>query len=80
LTAAFRWENPVLKIETIANGLQVAAKWFYGDRIATHSFPVIDNQSQVNFVLNKALDFANQLYPIGALTKEESAGKDGRVV
>ena len=62
--------------ETIANGLQVAAKsGFTAIALQPNSFPVIDNQSQVNFVLNKALGFATQLYPIGALTKE-STGKD----
>jgi dihydroorotase len=61
LTAAFRWENQVLKIETIANGLQVAAKVVLAIALQPNSFPVIDNQSQVNFVLNKALGFATQL-------------------
>jgi dihydroorotase len=40
-----------------------------------NSYPVIDNQAQVNFVKNKANGFATQLFPIGALTKE-SEGKD----
>ena len=62
--------------ETIANGLTVAAKsGFTAIALQPNSFPVIDNQSQVNFVLHKALESATQLYPIGALTKE-SAGKD----
>lgn len=62
--------------ETIANGLQVAAKsGFTAIALQPNSFPILDNQSQINFVLNKALGFATQLYPIGALTKE-SAGKD----
>lgn len=62
--------------ETIANGLQVAAKsGFTAIALQPNSFPVLDNQSQINFVLNKALGFATQLYPIGALTKD-SAGKD----
>jgi len=62
--------------ETIANGLTVAAKsGFTAIALQPNSFPIIDNQSQVNFVLNKALGFATQLYPIGALSKE-SAGKD----
>ena len=62
--------------ETIANGLQVAAKsGFTAIALQPNSFPVIDNQSQVNFVRNKALAFATQLYPIGSLTKE-SSGKD----
>jgi dihydroorotase len=38
-----------------------------------NSFPIIDNQSQVNFVQNKSS--ATQLFPIGALTKG-SEGKD----
>ncbi|MFV8270195.1 dihydroorotase [Flavobacterium sp. GT2N3] len=62
--------------ETITNGLNVAAKsGFTAIALQPNSFPCIDNQSQVNFVLNKALGFATQLYPIGALSKE-SAGKD----
>ena len=62
--------------ETIANGLTVAAKsGFTAIALQPNSFPIIDNQSQVNFVLNKALGCATQLYPIGALSKE-SAGKD----
>lgn len=62
--------------ETIANGLLVAAKsGFSAIALQPNSFPVIDNQSQVNFVLNKSLGFATQLYPIGTLTKE-AAGHD----
>ena len=62
--------------ETISNGLSTAAKsGFTAIALQPNSFPIIDNQSQVNFVLNKASGFATQLYPIGALTKE-SAGKD----
>ncbi|PVX44786.1 dihydroorotase [Flavobacterium sp. 103] len=62
--------------ETIANGLDVAAKsGFTGIALQPNSYPVIDNQAQVNFVKNKANGFATQLFPIGALTKE-SEGKD----
>ncbi|SDH23760.1 dihydroorotase [Flavobacterium omnivorum] len=62
--------------ETIVNGLTVAAKsGFTAIALQPNSFPIIDNQSQVNFVLNKALGCATQLYPIGALSKE-STGKD----
>ncbi|CAM4111438.1 dihydroorotase [Flavobacterium weaverense] len=62
--------------ETISNGLSTAAKsGFTAIALQPNSYPIIDNQSQVNFVLNKASGFATQLYPIGALTKE-SAGKD----
>ncbi|TDO72859.1 dihydroorotase [Flavobacterium chryseum] len=62
--------------ETIANGLNVAAKsGFTGVALQPNSFPIIDNQSQVNFVKNKANGFATELFPIGALTKG-SEGND----
>lgn len=62
--------------ETIANGLTVAAKsGFTAIALQPHSYPVIDNQSQILFVKNKALGSATSLYPIGALTKG-SEGKD----
>lgn len=62
--------------ETIANGLQVAAKsGFTAIALQPNSFPVIDNQSQVHFVQQKATGFATNLYPIGALTKK-SEGTD----
>lgn len=62
--------------ETISNGLDVAAKsGFTAIALQPNSFPIIDNQSQVNFVVNKAHGFATQLFPIGALTKQ-SEGKD----
>lgn len=56
--------------ETIANGLLVAAKsGFAGIGLQPNSFPVIDNQSQINFVKTKAIGHATTLFPIGALTK-----------
>lgn len=62
--------------ETIANGLEVAAKsGFTAIALQPNSYPTIDNQSQVLFVKSKATNSAMQLYPIGALTKE-SLGKD----
>ena len=62
--------------ETIANGLDVAAKsGFTGIALQPNSYPVIDNQSQVHFVKQKAANSATQLFPIGALTKG-SEGKD----
>ncbi len=62
--------------ETIANGLNVAAKsGFTGIALQPNAFPIIDNQSQINFVKMKAANAATQLYPIGALTKD-SEGKD----
>lgn len=62
--------------ETIANGLDVAAKsGFTAVALQPNSYPIIDNQSQVNFVKNSANNKATQLFPIGALTKG-SEGKD----
>ena len=62
--------------ETIANGLRVAAKsGFTGIALQPNTLPVLDNQSQIQFVKNKAQGFATELFPIVAFTKE-SAGKD----
>ena len=62
--------------ETIANGLKVAAKsGFTAVALQPNSFPVIDNQSQVKFVLERAKNQATTLFPIGALTKN-SEGTD----
>ena len=62
--------------ETIANGLNVAAKsGFTGIALQPNSFPIIDNQSQVAFVKQKAANATTDLYPIGALTKN-SEGLD----
>lgn len=55
--------------ETITNGLKVAAKsGFTAVALQPNSFPVIDNQSQIRFVMDKAKNNATDLYPIGALT------------
>lgn len=62
--------------ETIANGLDVAAKsGFTAIALQPNSAPIIDNQSQIHFVKSKASQSATKLIPIGALTKE-SLGKD----
>jgi dihydroorotase len=62
--------------ETITNGLQVAAKsGFTGIALQPNSFPIIDNQSQILFVKQKAANAATELFPIGALTKN-SEGTD----
>ena len=62
--------------ETIANGLQTAAKsGFTGIALQPNSFPILDNQSQINFVKQKSAGFATELFPIGALTKN-SEGTD----
>ncbi len=62
--------------ETITNGLQVAAKsGFTAIALQPNSFPVLDNQSQIQFVKQKATTTATDLFPIGALTKN-SEGTD----
>ena len=62
--------------ETIANGLKVAAKSGFTDvALQPNSYPVLDNQSAIAFVKNKANGFATNLHPIGALTKN-SDGED----
>ena len=62
--------------ETIANGLNVAAKsGCTAIALQPNTYPVIDNQSQINFVKSKAHGFATELFPIGALTKA-CEGKD----
>jgi dihydroorotase len=62
--------------ETITNGLETAAKsGFTGIALQPNSYPIIDNQSQVHFVRQKAGKSVTELFPIGALTKG-SEGKD----
>ena len=62
--------------ETIKNGLNVAAKsGFTAIALQPNSYPIIDNQSQVQFVKQKASVTATELFPIGALTKN-SEGTD----
>ena len=62
--------------ETILHGLDVAGKnGFTASALQPNSFPIIDNQSQVNFVKSRANNLATELHPIGALTKN-SEGKD----
>lgn len=62
--------------ETIAHGLEVAAKsGFTHICLNPNTDPVIDNQAGVNLVLSKASGQASTLLPIGALTKN-SVGID----
>lgn len=59
--------------ETISNGLKVAGKsGFTGVALQPNSQPVLDNQSQIYFVKQKAQNSATELFPIGALTKNSS--------
>lgn len=62
--------------ETLSNGLSVAAKsGFTGVALQPNTFPVLDNQSQIQFVKQKAANSATEVFPIGALTKN-SDGTD----
>lgn len=62
--------------ENINNGLQVAAlSGFTGVALQPNTFPVIDHQSLVSFVKDKAKHHLVTLYPIGAFTKN-SEGLD----
>lgn len=57
--------------ETIANGLQTAAKsGFTSVALHSNTNPVIDNTTAVSFLQNKATGFATRLYPIPALTQQ----------
>lgn len=56
--------------ETISNGLNTAGKsGFTAIAMQPNSFPILDNQSSISFVKSKAAGFATDLFPIGALTK-----------
>ena len=62
--------------ETIANGLQVAARsGFTGVVLNANSNPVVDSNADISFLKNKSAAHALDLYPIGALTRN-SDGKD----
>lgn len=62
--------------ETIANGLNVAARSGFTDvALQPNSFPVADKQADIAFLKSKAYNHASSLHPIGALTKG-SEGKD----
>lgn len=57
--------------ETIKNGLNVAAKSGFTDvAVNPNTNPVIDNKSAVEFLINKANNFATGLYPIANLTQQ----------
>ena len=57
--------------ETIDNGLKVAAKsGFSTVAVNANTNPVIDSNSDVSFLKNKAANNAVNVLPIGALTKE----------
>jgi dihydroorotase len=62
--------------ETIENGLNSAAKsGFTAVAINPNTNPVTDHKSAIEYLINKATNFATNLYPIGCLTKK-AEGKD----
>ena len=57
--------------ETIKNGLSVAAKsGFTAVAVNSNTNPAIDNNSAVEFLINKSNGFATKLYPIASLTQQ----------
>lgn len=57
--------------ETIAHGLEVAAKsGFTSIALNPNTYPIVDTSSSVAFLKGKARGKATKLYPIGALTKK----------
>ncbi|HKJ06240.1 MAG TPA: dihydroorotase [Flavobacteriaceae bacterium] len=55
--------------ETIANGLKVAAKsGFTAVAVNPNTNPISYTKASIEFLKNKALNFATNLYPIGSLT------------
>ncbi|MDX5584022.1 MAG: dihydroorotase [Aureibaculum sp.] len=57
--------------ETISNGLKVAAKsGFTAVALNSNTYPLIDNKSAVEFLINKANGNAVTLYPIANLTQK----------
>lgn len=62
--------------ETLSNGLDTAAKsGFTHIALQPNTQPVVDNQTLVSFVKNKAFDKATTLLPIGAFSKQQQ-GED----
>jgi len=56
--------------ETIENGLKTAAKsGFTAVAVNPNTNPVADNKAAIEFIKNKAANFATAVYPIGSLTK-----------
>ncbi|CAM1357708.1 dihydroorotase [Tenacibaculum halocynthiae] len=57
--------------ETIKHGLEVAAKSGFTEiAVNPNTNPVTENKASVEFLINKATNFATNLYPIGTLTQQ----------
>ncbi|MDY0781475.1 dihydroorotase [Tenacibaculum sp. IB213877] len=62
--------------ETLKHGLQVAAKsGFTSVAVNPNTFPIVDNKSAIEFLINKANGAATSLYPIGALTQNSEGNE-----
>ncbi len=62
--------------ETLENGLKTAAKsGFTAVALNPNTYPLIDNKSAVEFLINKAKDKVVSLYPIANLT-QQAKGKE----
>ncbi|QCE43204.1 dihydroorotase [Psychroserpens sp. NJDZ02] len=60
--------------DTIENGLKTAAKsGFTSIVLQANTYPIIDTNAIITFVLSKAQNHAVQLLPIGALTKNSES-------
>ena len=57
--------------ETLQHGVQVAAKSGFTDvAINPNTYPIVDNKSAVEFLINKVNGAATSIHPIGALTQQ----------
>lgn len=62
--------------ENIVNGLHTAAKsGFTTVAVNSNTYPVVDNKSAVEFLINKSQNFATTLHPIASLS-QKSEGKE----
>ena len=60
--------------ETIANGLDVAAKsGFTGIALNPNTYPILDTSSDISFVSKMGEGLATRLFPIGALTQNSES-------
>lgn len=60
--------------ETIANGLDVAAKsGFTGVALNPNTYPILDTSSDISFVCNMGANKVSELFPIGALTRNSES-------
>ena len=62
--------------ENILNGLNTAAKsGFTAVAVNSNTFPVVDNKSAVEFLINKSNGHATKLFPIASLTQKSEGNE-----